>query len=305
MRAIVSVGWGDDLMAVTELVSRLQFSSLEGKLVRVLERFQTAAIATHPALSEDILDRYVQMQELEELEKLASVQSRFSRQGLKFATELKQGISPANILIELCDNENPDLVVVGCREKSFVEKVVSVGTGSVTRKLANHAKENILVCRNVKKSTGKVNAVLATDHSSFGQSCIESLVQFAPQGIGQLTIMTAYAKEFVEQIIKFQDNIHLDVTSWIESELHKKNEELAKTLAPLNCECVSRVVGLAPEEAIAKTMEETGSELLIMGSQGHGFLERMSMGSLSFDQIVSGQYSVMVLRNTQAPAAKA
>ena len=38
MRALVSLGSGEDMLALTGLLRRLAFSNLEGKIVRVLER---------------------------------------------------------------------------------------------------------------------------------------------------------------------------------------------------------------------------------------------------------------------------
>jgi nucleotide-binding universal stress UspA family protein len=43
-------------------------------------------------------------------------------------------------------------------------------------------------------------------------------------------------------------------------------------------------------------MQETHSELLVLGSQGHGFMERIALGSTSLEQAIKQPYSVLVVR---------
>ena len=38
------------------------------------------------------------------------------------------------------------------------------------------------------------------------------------------------------------------------------------------------------------------ADLLVLGAQGHGFLERLTTGSVSLDQAVARPYSVIVMR---------
>jgi hypothetical protein len=43
-------------------------------------------------------------------------------------------------------------------------------------------------------------------------------------------------------------------------------------------------------------MEESGATLVVLGAQGHGFLERVTAGSVSYAQAVKGKYDTLMLR---------
>jgi hypothetical protein len=43
-------------------------------------------------------------------------------------------------------------------------------------------------------------------------------------------------------------------------------------------------------------MDAMSADLLILGAKGHGFLERITMGSVSLRQAIAGMYSTLILR---------
>jgi hypothetical protein len=47
---------------------------------------------------------------------------------------------------------------------------------------------------------------------------------------------------------------------------------------------------------LRELMRTEQADLLVLGAQGHGFLDRMRSGSVSFHQVVGESYSVLVLR---------
>lgn len=294
MRAIISVGSGDETLSVVHFLSRLKFQNFEGRLLRVLERVAAPLYGAHPALTQDVIERFLKMQEIEELERLAAAEGACARAGMHVAKELRQGLSPAHEILAAADAQQADLLVTGWRRAALPRKVLG---GSVNRKLVTQGKQSLLVVRQPAKSAeGRVNVVLATDHSSYMDRCIDVLVQLAPRGIGTLTVLTAYPKSFFEQVMKFQDSFHGDVAAWMESQLESQNQKVISRLASLGCTFSSVVSGESPEAAIPRVLAESSSELLIVGSQGHGFFERLTVGSLSYDAVMTGSTSVLVLR---------
>jgi nucleotide-binding universal stress UspA family protein len=294
MKVLISLGSGDETLSVASLLGRMKISPWDGALLRVLERVSAPLFGSHPALTEDVIERFLKMQELAELEKLASAQDLFARHGLKVSKELKQGLSPANEILEASERENVDLVVTGWRQMSSARKILG---GSVNRKLVSQTKRSLLVVRNVPEDkTGPIHAVLATDHSPYMDRCLDELLKLAPKGLGKVTILTSYPRGYFEQVMKFQESFHGDVAAWVEAQLQSQNQKIMEKLAPLGCEFASIVSSQAPESAIADTMASIGAELLIVGSQGHGFFERLTVGSLSYDLVMNGNSSVLVLR---------
>jgi nucleotide-binding universal stress UspA family protein len=293
MRAIVSLGSGEDMVALTGLLRRLAFSNLEGNILRVLERMPAPSFLSHPAISEDVIERFLKMQEVEALENLSDAQSRFARSGIPLGKQLKQGMSPANVILESADEQGADLIVTGSRDAPSLSKMIS---GSVTRKLVSHAKQSLLVARNLVQEDGPLKVVLATDHSEYFSRCLDTLLYFAPKGIAEITVVTAFPRAYFEQVAKYQDSFHGDLAAWMETQLETQNQKVISRLAPLGCRFVSRVVGGHPDSAIESAVTDSKADLVILGSQGHGFFERLTTGSLSFDQVAQGKTSVMVLR---------
>lgn len=57
-----------------------------------------------------------------------------------------------------------------------------------------------------------------------------------------------------------------------------------------------RVVQGEPDEVLGATMKDVNGDLLAMGAQGHGFIERVMLGSLSLQQVMASPYSTLILR---------
>ena len=49
--------------------------------------------------------------------------------------------------------------------------------------------------------------------------------------------------------------------------------------------------------AIEHTMAECNGDLVILGAQGHGFLERLLIGSVALNQVVTSRFSTLVIRS--------
>jgi len=76
----------------------------------------------------------------------------------------------------------------------------------------------------------------------------------------------------------------------------ERNEQVCERLRALGAQCESRVEEAHPNEAIQNAMKETEADLLILGAQGHGFWDRLAIGSISFHQAIAEPHSVLLLR---------
>jgi nucleotide-binding universal stress UspA family protein len=166
----------------------------------------------------------------------------------------------------------------------------------VGRGLVIGAKQSLLIAKGEVAPEGSVRAVLATDHSRYADRCLTTLLNLAPKGIAHLTVLTAYPRESVEAIRPFLPDYVLDPANWIDDSLRQRNDHVKERLAPLGCTFDERVVNEQPNAAIKQAMEETGADLLILGAQGHGWVERLTLGSVSFHQAVVEPSSVLILR---------
>jgi nucleotide-binding universal stress UspA family protein len=206
--------------------------------------------------------------------------------------------SPADQLIEHAEDNKADLIAVGGSKHSAIGAFL---TGSVGRGLVIGAKHSLLVVKGDIAETGPVRAVLATDHSRYMDHALAVLLDLAPKGIGHLTVLTAYPQEFVQTVRPLLPEFVLDPGEWVAKNLEERNAKVIEVLKPLGCTFDSLLVDEHPNEAIKKVMADTGAELLIVGAQGHSWVDRVTLGSVSFHQVIGEPYSVLVLR---APEAK-
>jgi nucleotide-binding universal stress UspA family protein len=200
---------------------------------------------------------------------------------------------PAAEILDFADRSGAALIAVGGTRKGALRAFFA---GSVSRALVIGAHQSLLVGKGQPAAAGPVRAVFATDHSAYADQCIGELLALAPQGLSHLTVVTSYPKEFVHTIRPFLPEFVLDPAEWIEKSLRERNEQVLSALAPLGCELDARVMRDTPASSIPAAMKETGADLLILGAQGHGFVERLSLGSTSFHQVVAEPHSVLVLR---------
>jgi nucleotide-binding universal stress UspA family protein len=91
-------------------------------------------------------------------------------------------------------------------------------------------------------------------------------------------------------------DLAVDAETWVSENLLKRNQTVADRLGAVGIEASPMVIDGHPNAAIHQAMGETEADLLILGAQGHGFIERLAMGSVSFYQAVSERHSVLILR---------
>ncbi|WP_176736734.1 universal stress protein [Oligoflexus tunisiensis] len=294
MKAVVGIDVTQESLHAVGLLGHLGFTAPQLQLVHVIERLSPEEWANRPRNANDLLTQFLHMQEKEGQEWLDKAAALAREYQLPAETSMKYGNTVANQLLETAQEYQADLVAIGSRDESALGKLL---IGSVGRKLATNSPLSLCICRHdMPTSVQTIDAVFATDHSEYASRCVDTLVQLAPRGIRRLTLMTAYPKQMVKTLRNFQPHVPADVSKWIEVHLEQENSRIRDRLSPLGCDIQSRIMISDPDEAIDATMRQTGSQLLIMGAQGRGFLERLTTGSHTFRQAVTGKHSLLILR---------
>lgn len=174
--------------------------------------------------------------------------------------------------------------------------------GSVSRKLVISAPASLCVAKRDVDPHRPLRAVLATDHSPYMARCVDQLLAWSPRGIGEILIVSAvpralFGPEFATAYPVAGMGTGGDALgAWSEDSLRKLNAGLQDRLSGLGCKVRARVVGAGPSEAIAAAVSETRADIVIVGAQGHGFMERVVMGSVSMNEVVGTEHNVLVLR---------
>jgi len=112
---------------------------------------------------------------------------------------------------------------------------------------------------------------------------VEKLLSLSPSGIVEIVVTAVISRGDAK------------VQEWQRAEMKKQVDHIVRRLSPV-AKCRARLeVGRVGDE-LARVLKEEGAELMILGAQGHGFLERFVMGSVSLEQAVKRPYSVLVLK---------
>lgn len=220
-----------------------------------------------------------------------------SLQPIYTTSELVLVGSPAEGILREAERAETDLVALNASHDPAWK---SAFIGSVARAAVVGATASVLLARQPKDPQRPLHAVLATDHSAYGDRCIERLGSCLPQGIAELTVLTAFplaaTQEQLIQLGKFDQATR----GTLEHELKGRNADVIARLDAAFGESSpvmqSRVVDAPIHEAIQQTMEETNADLLILGAHGHSFVERLTTGSVSFREALSSPYSVLIVR---------
>lgn len=280
---------------VTRLTRRLRFggeASCDVEAVNVIESLPMPWYGAGEMSTPEMIQQFEEIAEENGARVTGRVAEAFAGQAHRIRTAVRHGAG-ADQLIAHAEDIQADLIAVAGSTHGPLGAFL---TGSVGRSLVIGAKQSVLFAKGDVAADGPVRAVLATDHSRYADHCLGTLLDLAPRGISHLTVMTAYPRELIEAIRPLLPDFTLDPADWVADNLCDRNRRVIEVLEPLGCAFDSRVVNEHADEAIRKVMEDTNADLLIMGAQGHNWVERLTLGSVSFRQVVSEPYATLVLR---------
>ncbi|MDR3691825.1 MAG: universal stress protein [Fimbriimonas sp.] len=210
--------------------------------------------------------------------------------GFKHETLVTAG-SPAEALMGQADEAKADLIAVG---SSPEPKVTALFFGSVGRALAIGSHQSVLIAKGSVEKEGPLTILVTTDHSRYSDYAIGLLASLQPKGIGRLVLLTAID----DGMVGGADPAHIEK---VRQHMEAKSKEIVDRFAAVGIPSEYRVVEQDLDGAIEAQMKELGAELLVMGAQGHGFIQRLFIGSVSLKQVVASRHSILILRPQAVP----
>ena len=97
-------------------------------------------------------------------------------------------------------------------------------------------------------------------------------------------------------MLKRDTSVDLEFNDWVRDHCLKESAKVAEKLKSIAPEVNVIVQEGESNEVIRNTMTSSDADLLIMGAQGHGFLDRLVIGSTSHHHFVAEPYPVLLLR---------
>ncbi|MGQ9921809.1 MAG: universal stress protein [Desulfobacca sp.] len=216
-------------------------------------------------------------------EKLAAQKARLEAQGFAVGIEIPTGL-PAHSLNEVARCCGADLIVLGSHGRALWREAV---LGSVSAAVLHHLEYPTLLlnvqlnesqpagtCR--LKTTAMLRHILyPTDFSSISERVGDYLSRLAPLGTSQVTVLHALDLPVSE----------LNPPGYQESAAARAQDALQAVTQHLQAAGIPKVTPVLapghPLPAILRLLASTDISLIIMGTQGRGFLKEIFLGSVA------------------------
>lgn len=290
MIGLIGIDTDGNYLPAMRLMGRLAFDKAEWHLGHVDSPF--TPMGTPFSSGEEVAAEFESARQ-EAVELMDQASDRACHYGIGARTHFMDGPVTASMMA-LADDLNADLVAIGSHRTGVL---ASVFLGSMGRGLAIGSKHSLLIGRGAVKETGPVSAVFATDHSYYAMRALDHLIAMKPTGLKTITLLTAYDPselggtyfdELDKEAKSEKKTLHQKLTALSEIEVSKLRQAgytAHYEMKPGNV-----------HDAIKRAMDEIKPDLLILGAQGHGFIDRLLVGSVALHQVVSEPHSLMIIR---------
>ncbi|MCG9894600.1 MAG: universal stress protein [Fimbriimonadaceae bacterium] len=279
--AVIGVDVTETHQSAVELLQRLALQDLKAELVTAIEPILADVHGlgpTHPVME------LHQMQEQAARRRQDEVAAGL---GGQVTRHLETG-DALHLLRRRCEESSADLAVVGASRKGWL---AGLFLGSVPKGLCENAPCSFLVGKH-PPANPKLSAVIAFDGSGRSRDCLLELKRLRPQGIGTLHIVAGYGVWNLENGERHPPEAAQEQARGLE----RQCESLAAELQGLAETITVEVFEGDPNSVIHAAMAEHDADLLVMGAGGHGWLERLILGSTTMHQVLREEHNVLVLK---------
>lgn len=289
MKAVLAVDLMGAYSPAWNLFKGLRFQDSEVSLVNVVEPLLPDSSIPELGASQPMA------QILEELQEAGrTLLDRVATEVPATSKEVVLGHAPTSIM-QVADQHGAEMILIGSQKKSMFEMLF---TGSVTRALASGSEQSLLIGKSDPRSSEGLSVVVCHDISDYSSRAIDKFVSLRPEGISKIVVVTANVTD--PSIVAVMERTHPDLAGEtveiIKSRIDKSLETVAGTLRTV-CNDVRTVVSEgSANQVIDETYKSSKADLLVMGAQGHGFLERLMIGSSAMHQVVRTDNNLLIVR---------
>ncbi len=199
---------------------------------------------------------------------------------------LEEG-SPFDTIIDIADEGNFDLIVMGRHGKASIEKAL---VGSVTARVIGYSQRDVLVVP-MGASIGWTNIFLPTDGSKYNKAAIEKAIDLAKSYEGWLKVIS---------VVDVTEEFHTEAPGAVE-ELVKKAKKFANDVREKAEEQGINTETFVREgesfKVITELSKQYNSNVIVMGSHGRTGIRRLLMGSVTAGVIGHATCPVLVVKS--------
>jgi nucleotide-binding universal stress UspA family protein len=189
-------------------------------------------------------------------------------------------------IVDLADAENCDLIVMGRKGRSQIEKAL---VGSVTARVIGHSQRDVLVVP-INTSIGWNCIFLNTDGSKYSEAATDKAINFAKSYGGELMVLSVVevTEEFMASAPGMLEGMVKKAKGFVEDVKKKAEESNIKTTPFVREGEAYRV--------ITNLAKEQKADIIFMGSHGRTGLKRLLMGSVTAKVIGYTPCPVLVVK---------
>lgn len=222
----------------------------------------------------------------EEGERILSEIKKIADEEDAFIKPLLEEGSPFNTIVDVAEEGNFDLIVMGRHGMSRLEKAL---VGSVTARVIGHSQRDVLV---VPKDAviGWKNILLATDGSRYSKTATEKAMDLAMSYGGQLKTVS---------VVDVTEEFLTEAPGAVEDLIRKAKEFVNDVRIMAEAQGIKTETFVREGEAykvITDFAKEEKATVIVMGSHGRTGLRRLLMGSVTEKVIGYAFCPVLVAR---------
>ena len=149
--------------------------------------------------------------------------------------------------------------------------------------------------------------LIATDGSEFSEEAVERCCQTVINAENPMVkIVSVYEQPLMAVAAApyaipaaYNPNLEKEIKELAAQAVEQAERKIRERFPDLKENLTTKVLRGSPEQAIVEEAEEWGADLIVVGSHGYGFWERMFLGSVSNAIIHHAPCSVMVVRKSK------
>ncbi|SHF06554.1 universal stress protein [Alkalibacter saccharofermentans] len=216
--------------------------------------------------------------------------------GYKVETRIVPGVVK-NEINRIALNENYSVIVTGAQKQSAASEAFFRG---LAYDLIHHAKKPVLLLRLIESEDGatcsraldlqgKSHIVFPTDFSENADHAFSYLTQIVESGPKKITLMHIQDQSKIAPYLldRLEDFNEVD---------YQRLEKLKQVLLEKGAEDVDIQIKLgSPFKEIIDFANTSSAELIVMGSQGRGFVKELFLGSVSHNIARNADCSVLLI----------
>lgn len=226
---------------------------------------------------------------------------------LHITTEVFSG-SPKQTILEQVEKFDADLIVVGSHGYGMVKRFL---LGSVSHSVALHAACSVEIVRNRQLGNKKMKILLALDGSDQSEAAVDEVARQHFPDHSEVRIISVIEPAYYPTTLPWE-GIDMAIYKQIEKHAFKRAlETVQKASAKIQAVNGSRQPTIttkelsgSPKSVILEEAESFGADLIVVGSHGHGSIERFLLGSVSQAVALHATCSVEIVRSRKTPASE-